>query len=152
MAYDPLDPPDPISIVRRVFIGALAVAGVAAVAAALASGEVPWRLLALVGVLWTMWAFASQLYEVAIAPLGRFLHRQVFTGSVITLDDEIADLETRLASGRLPSQREILAGIRLAEIYRERLSDKPRADALLDRLAVKYPESTELRVARRLPV
>lgn len=152
MAYDPLDPPDPISIVRRVFIGALAVAGVAAVAAALASGEVPWRLLALVGVLWTMWAFASQLYEVAIAPLGRFLHRQVFTGSVITLDDEIADLETRLASGRLPPQREILAGIRLAEIYRERLSDKPRADALLDRLAVKYPESTELRVARRLPV
>lgn len=152
MAYDPLDPPDPISVVRRLFIGALVVAGVAAVAAALASGEVPWRLLALVGVLWTMWAFASQLYEVAIAPLGRFLHQQVFTGSVITLDDEIADLETRLASGNLPPQREILAAIRLAEIYRERLSDTRRADALLDRLAVKYPESTELRVARRLPV
>lgn len=152
MAYDPLDPPDPISVVRRLFIGALVVAGVAAVAAALASGEVPWRLLALVGVLWTMWAFASQLYEVAIAPLGRFLHQQVFTGSVITLDDEIADLEARLAGGRLPPPREILAGIRLAEIYRERLADRPRADALLDRLAVKYPESTELRVARRLPV
>ena len=152
MAYDPLDPPDPISVVRRLFIGALVVAAVAAVAAALASGEVPWRLLALVGVLWTMWAFASQLYEVAIAPLGRFLHQQVFTGSVITLDDEIADLEARLAGGRLPPAREILAGIRLAEIYRERLADRPRADALLDRLAVKYPESTELRVARRLPV
>ena len=87
----------------------------------------------------------------AIAPLGRFVHQQLFTGSVITLDDEIADLEARLADGTLPPWREILAGIRLAEIYRERLLDRPRADALLDRLAVKYPESTELRVARRLP-
>ena len=152
MAYDPLDPPDPISVVRRLFVGALVVAGVAALAVALASGEVPWRLLALLGVLWTMWAFASQFYEVAIAPLGRFLYQQVFTGSVITLDDEIADLEARLASGSLPPRREILAAIRLAEIYRERLFDKPRADALLNRLAVKYPDSTELRVARRLPV
>ena len=109
-------------------------------------------LLGLVGLLWTMWAFASQLYDVAVAPLGRFLHQQVFTGSVITLDDEIADLEARLASGSLLPQREILAGIRLAEIYRERLFDKSRADALLDRLMVKYPDATELRVARRLPV
>ena len=152
MAFDPLDPPDPISVVRRLFVGALVVAGVAAVAVALASGEVPWRLLGLVGLLWTIWAFASQLYEVAVAPLGRFLHQQVFTGSVITLDDEIADLETRLGGGSLPPQREILAGIRLAEIYRERLFDKPRGDALLDRLLVKYPDSTELHVARRLPV
>lgn len=152
VAFDPLDPPDPIDVVRRLVVGALAVAGLAAVAAALASGEVPWRLLALVGVLWTMWAFASQLYGVAIAPLGRFLQQQVFTGSVITLDDEIADLEARLAGGRLPPEREVLAGLRLAEIYREHLHDKPRADALLERLSVKYPESTELRVARRLPV
>lgn len=128
------------------------VAGLAAVVAAVASGSVPWRMLALVGFLWTAWAFASQLYEVAVAPLGRFLQRQVFTGSVITLDDEIADLEARLAGGSLPPQREILAGIRLAEIYRERLSDRPRADALLDRLMVKYPDSTELRIVRRLPV
>jgi len=80
VTFDPLDPPDPIDVVRRLFVGALVVAGVAAVA--LISGEVP---------------------------------------------------------------------IRLAEIYREHLRDTPRADALLERLSVKYPASPELRVARRLP-
>lgn len=152
MAFDPLDPPDPIDVLRRLLGGALVLAGIAAVTVAVASGEVPWRMLALVGFLWSMWAFTSQVYDTAIAPLGRYLHRQLFTGSVITLDDEIADLEARLAGGRLPPRREILAGIRLAEIYRERLGDRPRGDALLDRLMVKYPDSTELRIARRLPV
>jgi len=82
VTFDALDPPDPIDVVRRLLVGALVVAGVAAVAAALISGEVP---------------------------------------------------------------------IRLAEIYREHLRDTPRADALLERLSVKYPASPELRVARRLP-
>jgi len=151
MSFDPLDPPGPLAIVRGFFLGAMAVVAIGIVVAAGASGTIPWRGLGLLGGLWTLWVFSAQVYEVAIEPLGRFLHRQLFTGSVITLDDEIADLEARLARPGLPRRREILASIRLAEIYRERLYDKPRADALLDRLLVKYPDSSELRIARRLP-
>lgn len=149
--FDPVDPPHPFTIVRRLLLGAMAVAGLGAVAATIASGEVPWRALSLLGALWGLWAFSAQLYEMLLEPLGRFLFNQVFSGALITLDDEIRDLEARLARPDLPAQREILAGIRLAEIYRERLFDKPRADALLDRLMVKHPGSSELRIARRLP-
>jgi len=152
VSLDPLDPPEPIAIVRGFFLGAMVVVGVGVVVAAGASRTIPWRGLGLLGGLWTLWVFSAQVYGLAVEPLGRFLHRQLFTGSVITLDDEIADLETRLARPGLPRRREILAGIRLAEIYRERLYDKPRADALLDRLLVKYPDSTQLRIARRLPL
>jgi len=139
-------------VVRGIFVGAMVVAGVGTVVVAIDSGEIPWRGLGLLGGLWTLWIFGAHLYDMLLAPLGQFLYRQLFTGSVITLDDEIADLEARLAQPELPRQREILAGIRLAEIYRERMYDKPRADALLDQLLVKYPDSTELRIARRLPL
>lgn len=126
--------------------------GIGSVVAAVASATIPWRGLGLLGVLWTVWIFSAHVYDQVVEPLGRFLHRQVFTGAIITLDDEIADLEARLARPGLPRRREILATIRLAEIYRERMADKPRADALLDRLLLKYPDSPELRIARRLPV
>ena len=151
MPFDPLDPPDPITIVRWLFLGALVVAGIAAVTVVAQTGDIPWRLLSLIGFLWTVWALADRIHESALAPLARFLHRQ-FIGGEITLEDEIADLEARLARPDLPRSREILATIRLAEIYCERLYDKPRADALLDRMMAKYPDSTELRIARRLPL
>jgi hypothetical protein len=38
---------------------------------------------------------------------------------------------------------------RLAERYRVHLGQSGRADALLDRMLVKYPKSRELQVARR---
>lgn len=133
-------------------MGAAIVTGIGAVATAIASAAVPWRLLALLGTLWSAWAFIETVYERMLEPAGRFLFQQIFTGSEITLEEEMADLEARLAASDVPPWREVLAGIRLAEIYRERLGDKPRADALLDRLIVKYPDSTELRIARRLPV
>jgi hypothetical protein len=150
--FDPLDPPDPLTVIRSLFLGAIGITGVAAIVVAITTGAIPWRVLSLLALLWGLWAFSAQLYETAFAPLGRFLFRQLFTGSIITLDEEIQDLEDRLGRPGLPRDREILAGIRLAEIYRERLFDKPRADALLDRLMVKYPDSTELRIARRLPL
>jgi hypothetical protein len=152
VAFDPLDPPEPITVVRRLLMGAMVLTGVGAVVTAIATWVVRWRLLALFGTLWSAWAFIEYVYERVLAPAGRFLMGQVFTGSEITLEEETAGLEARLAGKALPPWREILAGIRLAEIYRERLGDKPRADALLDRLMVKYPDSTELRIARRLPV
>ncbi len=152
MPFDPLDPPEPLTVVRGLFLGAMGITAASAVVVAIATGAIPWRVLSLLALLWGLWAFSAQLYEMVFAPLGRFLFRQLFTGSLITLDDEIQDLEQRIGRPGLPRDREILAAIRLAEIYRERLFDKPRADALLDGLMVKYPDSSELRIARRLPL
>jgi len=41
--------------------------------------------------------------------------------------------------------REILAGIRLAEIYRTHQHDPAKSAALLARLRAKYPDAPELR-------
>lgn len=130
----------------------MGVVGAGTVIAAVLSSAIPWRALALLGVLWTMWVFGAQLHDMVFAPLGRLVLGQLSPATIITLEEEIADLEARLALPDLPARSAILAGIRLAEIYRERLFDKPRADLLLDRLLVKYPHSSELRIARRLPL
>jgi hypothetical protein len=144
------DPPSPLVVFRRIMGGALVLAILALVVELLASGDLEWRLVALVLALWTMWGAGAELYERIFAPLARFLFGQVFSGRLITLDDEVADLEHRLADGRLPPEREILATIRLAEIYQRYRADLPRATELLDRLLVKYPDSRELRIARGL--
>jgi hypothetical protein len=144
------DPPSPLVVFRRIMGGALVLAILALVVELLASGDLEWRLVALALMLWALWGAGSELYERILEPLARFLFGQVFSGRVITLDDEVADLEHRLAGGDLPPEREILAGIRLAEIYRRYRADLPRAMALLDRLLLKHPDSRELRIARGL--
>lgn len=118
----------------------------------LSTGDLEWKLVALVLALWTLWGAGNELYERIVAPLARFMYGQVFSGGSITLEDEIADLEHRLADDEMPPEREILAGVRLAEIYRRHRADLPRAIELLDRLLLKYPDSRELRVARGLEV
>jgi hypothetical protein len=145
------DPPSPLVVFRRITGGALALAVLALVVELLASGDLEWRLVGLALALWALWGAGTELYERLLGPLSRFLYGQVFHGRSITLDDEVADLEHRLAGGRLPADREILAAVRLAEIYRRYRGDLPRAVALLDRLLLKYPESRELRTARGLP-
>ena len=116
------------------------------------TGDLEWRLVAFVLALWTLWGAGSELYERVLEPFARFIHGQVFSGRQITLDDEIEDLRHRLADGDLPPEREILAGVRLAEIYRRYRADLPRSIELLDWLLLKYPDSRELRVARGLEV
>lgn len=143
------DSSSPLPALRRVVAGAATLAALGQGVVLARTGAVEWPLVTLLLTLSAAWAFWSQLYDLVLAPLGRFLNTAL-TGRVITLEDEIADLEGRLAGRKLPPRREILATIRLAEIYREKLFDKPRADALLDRLLVKYPDSPELRFARRL--
>ena len=137
---------------RRITGGALALATLALLIHLLYTGNIEWKLVALITVLWTFWGAGTELYDRLLEPAGRFLHGQIFGGGRITLADEIADLEHRLADKDLPAEREILAGIRLAEIHRRYRADLPRAVELLDRLLKKYPDNPDLRAARGLPV
>jgi hypothetical protein len=146
------DPPSPLTIFRRIVGGALVLAIVALVVELVSSGDIEWKLVALVAALATFWRAASAMYDRVLEPAGRFLWESVFAGRAISLDDEIADLEMRLADPALSPEREILAGVRLAEIHRRYRADLPRSLALLDRLLVKYPDSALLRRARGLEV
>lgn len=137
---------------RRIVGGALALAVVALVVVLIDTGAIEWKLVALIAALWAFWSFGGSLYDIVFEPGFRFFSGALFGGTVITLDDEIADLERRLADPATPPEHEIPAGVRLAEIYRRYRADLPRAVALLDRLLQKYPDSPELRVARGLPV
>lgn len=144
------DPPSPLVVFRRIIGGALVLAVLALGVELLASGDLEWRLVALALALWALWGAGSEVYDRLLEPFARFLQGQIFSGRIITLDDEVADLEHRLASGTLPPEGEILATVRLAEIYRRYRADLPRATELLDRLLLKYPDSPELRAARGL--
>src|SRR5437667_4506953 len=60
----------------------------------------------------------------------------------ITIDQETASHEHLLAADPPPPlHRVIIAGIRLAEIYRTHQRDVPKADALIARLAAQYPDA-----------
>ena len=130
--------------------GALLVAIIATLVELLASGDLEWQLVALVFALWSIWGAGTEVYRRFLEPMGHFVWGQLFSPSRITLDDEVADLKMRLAEKDLPPDREILAGVRLAEIYRRYRADMPRALELLDRLLLKYPDNAELRAARGL--
>lgn len=137
---------------RRITGAALALATLALLIILLNTGYIEWKLVALMTALWALWGAGTEVYDRLLEPAGRFLHGQIFGGGRITLADEIANLEHRLADSDLPAEREILAGIRLAEIHRRYRADLPRAVELLDRLLMKYPDSRELRIARGLEV
>jgi hypothetical protein len=70
-------------------------------------------------------------------------------GALITIEQETAALERLIDATPLPSAHQAaLAGIRLAEIYRTHEHDAAKADALLARLAARYPDALELATAR----
>lgn len=142
------DPPSPLTVFRRIVGGGLTLAALALVIELLATGDLELKLVALVLALWGLWNGGSAIYERVVAPLARFVANALFGGQLITLDDEIADLEHRLADAGTPPEREILAAVRLAEIYRRHKADPERARALLDRLQAKYPDARALRAAR----
>jgi hypothetical protein len=144
------DSPSPLAVFRRITGAALVLATIALLVVSVNSRRLEWRLVALVLALWTFWSSGSEIYQRFLEPAGSFLFGQIFGGSRITLADEIADLEHRLSAGDLPADREVLAGLRLAEIYRCYRADMPRALELLDRLLLKYPDHPELRSARGL--
>jgi hypothetical protein len=145
------DPPSPLAGFRGIVGGALALAVLALIVVLIETGALEWRLVALVAALATFWRAGGALYDGLLEPTVRFLWGAFTGGTVITLEDEIADLEQRLADPATPPDREILAAVRLAEIYRRYRSDMPRSLALIDRLLLKYPDSHALRIARGLP-
>lgn len=142
------DPPSPRAIFGR-FLGLTAVGAAGALVLILvATGEFDWTLFAFLGLVWALWGFVRGVFGTLIEPAGRFLADQL-TGNVPvpgdseTLDEETARFE-RLLDAPLTPHREILIGVRLAEIYRLHQHDAAKADALLARLRAKHPDATEL--------
>ncbi|MGH7567896.1 MAG: hypothetical protein ACREL9_02840 [Gemmatimonadales bacterium] len=145
------DPPSPIAVVRGIFGVALAIATAAFVWSSVSAGALNWRAGALILALWVAWGIVADVVHTVLEPLGGFLIDVLSGGGrAITVDEEATMLEHDIAQPIEP-EREILKGIRLAEIYRVHRHNKPLADALLDRLLTKYPNARELLVARRTP-
>jgi hypothetical protein len=69
----------------------------------------------------------------------------IVLGVLTTIEQETAVLERLVDADPPPSaHRAVLAGIRLAEIYRTHEHAPEKADALLTRLAARYPDAPEL--------
>jgi hypothetical protein len=148
------DPPSLREVVRGILGAALALASLALVIVLISSGHMEWQLVGLMLTLWSAWGFFDTILGSVLEPLGRFLGNALtggamHAGTIITIDQETAMLERLLAADPpAPPHRATLAGIRLAEIYRTHQHDAAKADALLDRLVVRYPDAPELQYVR----
>lgn len=139
------DPPHPAAVLRRFLGGATALAALALTFVFLETGSVEWRLVALISVFMAALGFASDVLNATGAVLRLILEG----GAGLTPREEAEFLERRLESDP-PSDKEVLWGVRLAELYRRHLNDAPRSAALLDRLATRYPDSPVVRHAQSL--
>jgi hypothetical protein len=141
----------PRFIVRGILGGGTLVAAAALILVLIAARYIEWRLVTLVLVLWSAYGFFDTVMGNAIEPLGRFFAGQFVGGEMppetrITIAQETATLERLLAAEPPPPpHRVVLAGIRLAEIYRICEHDPAKADALLVRLTSQYPDAPELK-------
>jgi len=145
------DPPSPRIIVRTILGVAVAAATLAVAVEFVRTGTMNWKLGSFALLLWAFWSFAATVYDTVLEPLAGFLNQALFMGSSVSIDAETQWLEQELQRPGLEPEHEILSGIRLADIYRAHQFNKPRADAVLDRLLAKYPDSQELHFARRHP-
>ncbi len=139
------EPPHPVAVLRRLLGGAAVIAVVALAFILLEEGRVEWRLVAFITVVTGLLGLASDVIEGAEA----FLRRVLQGGPGLTPREEAEFLEQRL-SHHPPPDKEVLWGVRLAELYRRYLYDAARADAILDQLLVKHPDSRIVRHARGL--
>lgn len=146
-------PDDPRAALRRIIGGVTLVAWVLAGWSWLSSGSIDWTLVGFAGAMWGIYSFLTTIVDTT-TDLGRFIVNQ-FTGNVAlpvpqdTIDEQTARFERMLAEP-LDRHREILIGIRLAEIYRTHQIDEAKSAALLDRLRAKYPDAPELLNADQL--
>lgn len=144
---DPREPQDPRAALRRIVGGVALVAWVLVGLSWWSSGSIDWTIVGFAAALWAAYGFLTTIVD-NLADLGRFIGNQ-FTGNVAlpvpqdTIDDQTARLERMLAQP-LERHREILIGIRLAEIYRTHQIDQAKSDALLELLRTKYPDAPEL--------
>jgi hypothetical protein len=148
------DPPSLRAVVRGILGAALGLASLVLVIVLISSGQMEWRLVALVLTLWSAWGFFDMVLGSVVEPLGRFLNNALTGGAMpgatnITIEQETAMLERVLdgEAARSP-HRIMLAGIRLAEIYRTHQRDDAKADALIARLTARYPNAPELQYVR----
>jgi len=148
------DPPSLRGVVRGILGVAMALAGLALVVVSIGAGHIEWRLAALVLTLWGAWSFFDSLFGWVLEPLGQFVGSALTGGSLpgdktITIEDETAMLERLVdADPPPPRHRVVLAGIRLAEIYRTHQHDPARADAVIAGLVSRYPDAPELKYVR----
>jgi hypothetical protein len=157
VTYDSSDPPGPLTVIRGMLGGVLALATLALLVSCVASGGVDWQLWGLIALLWTFWGFLEDIVAFVLRPLAAFVTRGFTAGfgggplgdpaPPITIDEETVFLEHLVAQP--PNQhRAVLAGIRLAEIYRTHEHDQAKSDALLERLRTQYPDARELSYGR----
>ena len=149
-----LDGDDPRTAVRGVFFAVVVMATIGFVIAWVAEGHIDDKMAALLGVLWMFWVIASDVRRTLIDPVTRWVKGQVVGGvadgvPMITPDEEIAYLEKLAADPQATQHRQIMGGIRLAELYRTVRHDQAKSDALLAQLAARYPDARELQVAQR---
>jgi hypothetical protein len=148
------DPPSLRGVMRGILGAALALGCVALVAVSISTRHIEWRLVSLVLTLWAAWSFFDGLFGTLVEPLGRFMSNALTGGAMpggttITIDQETEMLEHLVHSEPPPPpHRVVLAGIRLAEIYRTHQRDPAKAEALIDRLLERYPEAPELQYVR----
>ena len=144
------EPPSVRSVMHGILGGATLVAVLALVVVLIATGQVPWRLVALTLSLWGAYGFFDALTGGVVEPLGRFFQSQFAGGEMpaetrIMIEQETALLERLLEADPPPTaHRAALAGIRLAEIYRTHQHAPAQADALIARLVARYPDAPEL--------
>jgi hypothetical protein len=140
-------PEDPREALRRIIGGVTLVAWLLAGWSWVSSGSIDWTLVGFAGAMWGMYSFLTTIVD-TVTDLGRFIGNQ-FTGNVAlpvpqdTIDAQTARFE-RLLAEPLDRHREIIIGIRLAEIYRTHQRDAAKSTALLDRLRARYPDAPEL--------
>jgi hypothetical protein len=148
------DPPSLRGVMRGILGAALALGCLALVVVSISTRHIEWRLVTLVLTLWAAWSFWDGLFGTLIEPLGRFMTNALIggvmpDGTTITIDQETAMLEHLVqANPSPPPHRVVLAGIRLAEIYRTHQHDAAKAEALIARLVERYPEAPELEHVR----
>jgi hypothetical protein len=149
--YDPSDPPSPLAVVRAALGIALVVATVILCVLYFDTGHLDSHIVALIVALWLFWGVFHDLLALLVQPLAAIIGAGL-TGDQdpgpslrIDIERETEMLERLVADPPPVPHREILAGIRLAEIYRTHQHDQSKSDALLARLRAKYPEARELK-------
>ena len=141
-------------MVRGILGGATALAALALLVVSIGAKHIEWRLVALTLTLWSAWSFFDSVFGSVVEPFGRFLGNALTGGAMpggtaITIEQETVMLEHLLDADPAPSaHRVVLAGIRLAEIYRTHQHDAAKAEALIDRLVGRYPNAPELKYVR----
>ena len=154
LPVDFADPPSLRGVIRGILSVAMALVSLALVVVSIGAGHIEWRLVALVLALWGACGFFDSLFGWVLEPLGRFVGDALTGGSMpgdstITIQDETAMLEHLVAAEPPPPpHRVVLAGIRLAEIYRTHEHDAAKAEAVIARLISRYPDAPELKYVR----